>query len=832
MGKGLTKDELIALTDIEIRNAVGYYGGKMAEQRRKAEYYYLGLPKGDLAPPEVEGRSSVVDTYVRNTIEAMLPQLMVRFTGSDSVVEFEPTKQDDEERAQQCTDYLNYLFWKQNRGHLIAETWMRDALLQKNGILKVWWDTRVEETKEEYKGLSKVELAQIMDDEEVEVVAQKTYPDEDDIKHRQEAIQQFSAQLQQAQAAAQQNPQAMQAVQQLAAQIQQIEQTPPVLLYDITAQRSKKGGKLALENVPPEEFLISRKAKSIATAPFVAHRVARSLSDLKSMGYHDLEDISGDSDAANMNAERIERLGFDDEQAYINLESPMGDESQRMIWVTECYIRCDWDGDGISELRKVTRVGNRLLDNEEVDIAPFADIVCIRQPHKFAGLSIADLGMETQKIQTSLLRSRIDNEHLAVNGRYFAVENQVNLDDLLTSRPGGVVRVKSRDAVGRLDQGRADSSGMELLEYMMGFGERSTGWTRNSQGNDGSPLMDGTARAAEIVTNRDDMRVDLIARNFAEGFVELFRLMLKLVCQHQDKARKVRISNNWVDIDPREWRNQFDVNINVGLGIGSKMQQLQHLSAIIQQQEKVHAIGAANAENIYNASAELAKLAGFKSPDKFFSDPAKAPPQPPKPDPEMVKGQVQMQIEQAKGQTQAQIEQMKAQATIEVERVKAQLKQQSDIIEQQAQQAQAEAQAKVEAMLKEREAMLEDARERDRMQLEAAAEAQKLDVERWKAQLDSNTKIAVAEIQASASKETAAVGAQAQVAGADISAKAKPAQADTGKLESIIRTVESLAEQFAASKTVGIERVRSADGKLIAARRKYADGSVEEVPIQ
>src|SRR3954467_6585556 len=119
----MTEDELAALADQEIRSAVGYFGGKLAEQRRKATYYYLGLPEGDLSPPEIEGRSTVIDTFVRNTIEAMLPQLLAKFAGSDTVVEFEAQKKGDEDKAKKCTDYLNYLFWKKNRGHTLAETW-------------------------------------------------------------------------------------------------------------------------------------------------------------------------------------------------------------------------------------------------------------------------------------------------------------------------------------------------------------------------------------------------------------------------------------------------------------------------------------------------------------------------------------------------------------------------------------------------------------------------------------------------------------------------------------------------------------------------------------
>jgi hypothetical protein len=771
----MTEDELVALTDLEIRNSVGYFGGKLAEQRRKATSYYLALPEGDLTPPEIDGRSAVIDPFVRNTIEAMLPQLMVKFTGGDSVVEFEATKPGDEQKATNCTDYLNYLFWKKNRGHTIAETWMRDALLYKNGVLKVWWDTRYEETKEEYKGLTQVELSEVMDDEEVEVTESRAYPDEEDAEQRQKAIEQATQQLQQAMHAAQQPQQppqpgqppgqAMQAVQQIQQHIQQIQAAPPVMLYDITAKRTKKGGKLAIDNVPPEEFLINRRAKSIATASFIGHRTSRTMSDLRSMGYpaSKLENLSDDDSSSVLNAEKIERDAFDDEQAYLNFHEVPGDESQKTVWVVECYLRCDWDGDGIAELRKVTKVGNQILDNEECDLAPFADIVCIRQPHKFFGLSIMDLGQQTQLVKTSLLRSRLDNEYLETNGRYFAVENQVNLDDLLTSRPGGVVRIKQAGAVGRLDQGMGNgAASMQLLEYMEGFGESATGWTRYSQGNSAGKLGQSTATGMNIIANRDDMRVDLIARNFAEGFVELFRQMLKLVCQHQDKKAEVQIGGDWVDIDPREWRNQFDVNINVGLGVGGKEQQIQQVMAVIQQQEKVHAIGVASPENIYNASCELAKLTGQKNGDKYFTDPVKNPPPPPPPPPEALKGQVAQQIAQANGQVTIQVESAKLQAQMQLEREKAQLTAQTDLSAQQSQQAQNNAQNQAEMAMKEREAQLEDARERDRMMQEAQLKAMEFAHKESEGDKERATKVLIAQIAAQVATSNAALAAEAK----------------------------------------------------------------------
>lgn len=799
----MTEDELKAITDAEMRNSVGYAGGKLSLMRQKAEWYYLALPKGDLAPPEVDGRSSVVVPYVRNVVESMLPQLMLKFAGGDSVVEFEPQKSGDEQKAETCTDYLNYLFWKKNSGHSVAYTWMKDALLQKRGIIKVWWDTRVEQTKEEYKGLSQVELAQILDDEEVEATEQKSYPSEEDAEQRQEAIQHLTQQMQNmGQVVAAAHPPAVHHTQMLQQQIAQINAQPPVLLYDITAKRSKKGGKICIENVPPEEFLISRKAKDIATSPFVGQRFLRTLSDLKSMGYKNVDMLGSDDQSVSLNAERIERLSWDDELAANgDQEGSSADESQRMVWVTECYIRCDWDGDGISELRKVTRAGNEILDNEEVDVCPFVSICPIPLPHKFFGLSIADLAMETQKTETSILRSQLDNMYLQVNGRYFAVDGQVNLDDLLTSRPGGVVRIKAPGMVGRLDQAMGDASaGMGMLEYMQQFGESATGWTRYSQGNDAKAIQ-GTATGANIITNKDDMRLDLVARNFAEGWVELFRQMLKLVCQHQDKNQEIRLNGNWVDIDPREWRNQFDININVGLGVGNKDQQVQHLMAVIQQQEKVHAIGVASPENIYNASAELAKLIGQKSGDKFFTDPAKAPPQQPKPDPEMIKGQMAMQLAQANGQVTMQVEQAKLQAQAQLETQKMQLQAQVDDNAQRAQQEQNTQQQQLQAQVDAHKAMLEQQSEASRLQHELVLEQLRQQAETDRKERENATKVLIAQIAA----QTQADGLQAA---ATAKADATVAGVDPHMAE-VLKSLQALTTHLASPKQI----VRDANGR-------------------
>jgi hypothetical protein len=735
----MTDDALIALTDSEMRTAVGYGVGKMAGQRQKALVYYFGLPELDLSPPEIDGRSKAVSPDVRNTIESMLPQLMVKFAGSDLVVEFESTKPGDEPKAEQATDYINHLYGVKNHGERITYDWMKDALLSKNGIIKAWWDSSFDEKREEYKGMSEVELAMLMEDEEIEVTEQKSYPDEDDVIARKKGVEQLTQQLRQAMQAAQQDHKAAQEAQQLQAQLQQIGQMPQKLLYDVTCKRIKKAGRVRVENIPPEEFLISRDAKSISEARFCGHRFRRTRSQLKSQGYKNVDNLAPD-EYWSSNLESLTRKSFDDEYAWAT-DAPQGDNSQSSVWVTECYVRCDYDGDGIAELRKVTRAGSELLDNEIVDEAPFISITPVPMPHRFFGLSVADLAEESQRVKTSILRGMLDNMYLQINGRYFAVDGQVNLDDLLTSRPGGVVRMKQAGMAGRLDQGAGDNQvGMGMMEYMQGYLEDSTGWTRYNQGSDGDSLNQ-TATGVNMITNRADMRLDLIARNFATGFRDLFKMLLKLASQNNTRPDVVRLRGKWVEVDPREWRNGFDVTVNVGIGTGNKDQQVSHLMALLQQQQFGLQIGSAKPQNVFEAQKELAKALGFKNGDKFFSDPSQNGPIP---DPNQAQMQAQMQIEQAKLQASGQIEQMKMQAQSQIEHAKMQAQQQVDINRQRAEAEQHQMKVNADAQLLQMQA-----------QQKHGLELERIELERWKAKLASDTQIYVEQLKLGAASDAA-----------------------------------------------------------------------------
>lgn len=677
-GKKVTDDELIAITDQEIANSFAYMSGRLSEQRRKAMYFYLAEPKGELSPPEVEGRSHYISTDVADTVEWMLPSLLKIFTASEHAVEFAPTRPEDEEAAKVATDYVNHIFNKQNHGFAIMYTWIKDALLQKNGIVKAYWDDKKDETKEEYKRLTEMELTMLLEDPEVEPINRKMYPDES-------AAEQM-----------------MQQYQQVAMQAQAQGQMPPPMppmpqLYDVTVKRTKDSSQIRVENIPPEEFLIHKLAKSIADAEFCAHKKLVTRSDLVAMGYKNVNNLSSGGTDDSLNNERLERRQYYDDNAYTD-EDTVGDESQARLWLHECYIKIDYDGSGIAEWRKVTRCGGQILDNEECDGPPFCSITPIPLPHMFFGLSIADFASDAQRVKTTLWRSVIDNINLQVNGRTFAVESQVNLDDLLSNRPGSIVRVKNPGAVGPLQQGMSDMGGaLRVMEQAEVMKENRTGFTRYSQGNSADSLND-TATGINIITNRSDARTELIARVFAEtGVKDLFLMILKLASQYQKQEQVVQIAGKWVNINPREWKNRFDFNVNVGLGTGNKDQVVQHLMALMDAQGKGLQIGIANPKNLYNSASKLAENLGFKQADDFFTDPSQQPPQQPQPSPEQIKAQADQQKMQFDAQQQQQKNQMDMQ--------KAQLDHDRAIQE-----------AHIKADNDYRIALLNDAREREKLE--------------------------------------------------------------------------------------------------------------------
>lgn len=731
----MTDDQLRALTDAEMQDASAEagYGGLLAAARAKAEYYFQGIPKGDLAPPEIEGRSSVVDTTVANTVLGMHGPLMKIFCGTDHVVEFEATHPDDEPKAKQATEYLNHLLRKKNPGYMIIYTWIFDALKSKVGFIKVWWDDAPVETTEEYRGQTDVQLAILLDDAEIEVTGQRSYPDEDAAKQREQMLQQAAQQL--TQMAAGDPNQYAQAQQQFAA----MQAQPVPMLYDVTVKITRKGGRLCIENIPPDEMMVSRSCKDIDDNTFKGHRVRRTVGYLKERDY-DVEGLSFDDPAETQEARERDVFGL---QSQLIAPAEAQDEDSRLVWLEECYVYADLDGDGPA-LFKVMRAGGKILDREKVDANPFVDLASIPLPHQFFGWSPADLAMPHQKLKTSLKRSVLDNLYLQVNGRYFAVADQVNIDDLLNSRPGGVVRIKQAGAVGRLDQGTGDiGSAMTMMEAAERDAEEATGYTRQSQG--GGMQVAQTATQSNILTNRADERLELVARTMAEtGFARLFKKMLRLVTQYQNKADQVKLSGGWANIDPREWTNQFDLTPNVGLGTGNKDQLIQHLTVLGQKQVQALQIGYATPENLFATDKKLAEALGFRDADRFFTDPSKMPTKQPQQDPAVVKAQLDDQAHQREMQYKAQAAEADRQAAMQTAQINAQVQMQVDRNRQELEAQQQQLKAEHEQNL----AAIREQHAHEQQLARLDLQREQMAFEKYKVDLQAQTAIVTAQISA------------------------------------------------------------------------------------
>ena len=597
----VTELELKGIIQSEINNAIGFMGSSLTSQRKKSLEYYMG----DKLGTEIDGRSQVVSTDVADTIETILPNLLRIFTASDQVVRCEPVKSEDVPLADQATNYINYIFNKDNPGFSILYTWFKDALLEKNGVIKVFWDESQKVEQETYQNLNEQEYQILLNDENIEIVEKESFVDE----KMKEAMESLAAEAE--------------------AQGRLVEDEPEPMLYNCVVKRTSMGGKVKIENVPPEEFLIQKTAKTIEDATFVAHRVLKTRSDLIEMGF-DRETVENlpTSNNATLNSERITRYKDIDQAPFTNAP----DNATQEIEIYECYIRADMDDDGVAELRKVCVAGSgsyEVLENMPCDNIPFCSLTPIPMPHRFYGRSVSELVEDVQLVKSTVMRQLLDNMYLTNNNRVAIMDGMVNLDDLLTSRPGGVVRTKQppSQVMMPMQSQTISQQAFPLLEYLDTVRETRTGVTRYAQGLDADSL-NKTATGINTLMTQTQMRMELIARIFSEtGVKDLFSRIFELTVKYQDKERIVQLNNQFVPVRPTEWKNRYNISIIVGLGSGSKEQQLVILNNILERQVQAFNLQGGQEypmvtlKNFYNTLSKMIENAGLKNVENYFVNP-------------------------------------------------------------------------------------------------------------------------------------------------------------------------------------------------------------------
>ena len=614
----MSEEQLQGVISAEIYDAISFIDDDIGGNRALATEYYYGQLFGD----EEEGRSQVVSMDVRDTVQGILPSLMRIFFGPERVVEFAPQGPEDVQNAEQATDYVDFIFKRDNQGFKILHSAFKDALVRKVGIIKYWWDESVEVKAESFSMLDEQTMMFLTQDPDIEISAVREYP---------------------IPGMAEQN-------------IAQGIMTPPPMMYDVEIKRRIRSGKVKIEALPPEEFLIDRRAKSIDEATFVGHRAMKTVSDLVAMGYDydEMVEVAGNGNDFDNNEEYQARNPF----AVISTANN-GDPSSKSVLYIEGYLKVDFDGDGIAEMRRICTVGtgNKVIRNEIVDSRQFADFCPDPEPHTFFGMCPADVVMDIQRIKSNVQRGILDSLAQSIHPRTAIVEGQANMEDVLNTEVGAVIRMRAPGMVQPFTTPFVGQAAFPMLDYLDDIKQTRTGISKAASGLDADALQSTTKAAVSATVNAAHQHIEMIARIFAEtGLRKLFTGILKLVIENQDKARMVRLRNTFVPIDPRSWDANMDVIVNVGVGDGTLEDRINVLSQVAMRQEMlIKETGPNNPivslPQYTNTLTKMLQLAGIKDSQNYFSqlpvDFQLPEPPPPKPSPEEVLAQVQAQSIQA-----------------------------------------------------------------------------------------------------------------------------------------------------------------------------------------
>jgi len=682
----LTDKDLVAIITAHRDDSLGVEDGELTNERSEALDRYHGRPYGN----ELEGRSAIVSKDLSEAIDWAMPAIMRVFTQSGSIAEFDPVSPEDEQQAELETEYTNQVIMKDNAGWLILHDAIKDTLLLKNGYVKHWWEETEKIEEEEYSGMTIGEIDTLMkqleqDGAEIEILGQ----DEKQIE------------------------------------------TPMgvVPVFDLKIKIKRKRGKVVIEAVPSEEIRVSRKCRgSLQDSPFVEHVTLKTRSSLIEMGMDKefVNSLAAYADNRRTFTQALSRDSVTDESnSHTNTE--VLDMSMDMIEYCEAYIRVDYDGDGIAELRRIVTVSNQIPEGEEwnkvIPEVAITGFVAKRIPHRHVGESLYDELGDLMEIKTTLLRQLFDNIYLTNNNQWL-VNERVNINDFITSLPGGIKRVEGIDPVnGSVEPIMAQpivSQVLPVIDYVDGIKESRTGISRASTGLDPDTLKQSTKGAFLENMNRASQKIEMITRMIAEtGVKEMVLRVHSLLLRYQDKQRIIRMKGKFVEVNPREWQERTDLTVKVGLGTGNEEDRQRKLMMVAELQANLLGTqGLVAAPQAFALFSDIAKTLGFDTPEKYGMSPQS---------PEFQQRQQQQQ--QAPN------------PLIQVEQMKLQAKQQESQMKMQADQQQAQMQAQIEQQKAQQQLTQEQVRSQNDIAIEREKIAAQMELERYKAQLQAETQL-------------------------------------------------------------------------------------------
>lgn len=729
----LDDEQLCKVVAALVKDAENYRDDRSTDRIKAMAFFDGDADDMQSYVPADEGRSRVVSRDVRSAVKKVLPSIYRTILGNDQIVEYQPVGEGDEDSAEQATDYVNYVVLPECDGRQAIEDAINDAVRLRNGIIKWFQEEIADVTVSLHTGLDEMAFSQLVADDDVEVL---------EYSERVETIE---------------------------AQGQQFE----VPAFDVKIKRKVVTSQPRLTAIALENFLIHPDAVRLEDSPIVGETEKLRRSDLVRMGYDKdkIWDIPAyAATASEQDAEEDDRRrDVDDDK-----ESP-----QRALDEIEYYdllVRVDKDGDGIAELRRMVFAGGikaeYLLEDTEWDEINYADIVSERRPHQWEGNSIPDDVMEIQTIKTALLRQTMDNIYWQNNLQPVVQDDAIeNPEALLNPQFGLPIRVRSginaREAIQYNVVPLVADKSFAMLAYLDEEMTDRTGISDASSGMAPDALQNMTAKASAMVEQAGIGQTEMMVRCIANSLKPVFRGLLKLIVQHQDKPRTVRLRDQWVQFDPRTWNADMDAVVNVGLGAGTRERDMMAMQQVIGLQERILAsMGPAvgmqyvSPDNLYNAISKMTEAAGLRSVNLYFTKPDEQAiqqamqQQSQQPSPEEIKAKAAMELEQVRGQTKMQVEQFKSQTKIAEFQAKMQADASKEAAQMDADLATKLQEIEAEAIARMEEAVLRAQTDREQQAVDLEREAMKQQTEReW---MDSQMAIQIMRNEADVQKAQAA----------------------------------------------------------------------------
>lgn len=613
--KKMSDQEILVAIEKGVKESVGYHDSKLSRERQDVlEFFHGERPK-----PQHAGNSKYVSMDVYDAVESSKAVLLETFAAGNQIIDFTPQGPEDVVPARVATLYTDYVIHRQNNGYQIFSDIITDGLLARVGVAKVYWDKRETRTEEEFESLTTDEFDVLLGEPDVEI---------DDYEVDENGFVSGSV------------------------------------------YRVKDTSQVCIETIPPEEFLISNRAKSIADAAFVGHRVEKTKSELIEDGY-DKKIVQKlyDSEESLYQEEKDARFSeMDDDN--VGVDDDFQDQTKK-VTVYEVYITLDVEGTGVAKLYKIIKAGNYILDREEVDRKPFVPFVPLPIPHSFYGSNFAKKIIPIQNARTVLMRGILDHTVITNNPRYQVVKGAlVNPRELLDNRIGGVVNVTRPDGIAPLLQASLNPFVFQTIQLLDEDKEDTTGISKLSQGlNKDAVSKQNSSAMVEQLVGLSQQRQKIIARNFANHFlIPLYLEVYRLVIENEDKQKVVELAGEWMEITPIRWSERLDVQVALKLGYGEQENEAKKYIALHQMLTADPGIQPMyGIEQRYNMLRSFLENSGVKNVNDFLIPPQDIPP--PEPDPmqvaamEMQQKQLELQerqvmVAEAKAANDAKMDQM------------------------------------------------------------------------------------------------------------------------------------------------------------------------------